>query len=250
MSSFDSWLQSLGSITKYALFGSVGIAAVSTFSLVSAELFLLPREPRGFLQVWRPFTAALFFGNFSFQWLMSLSVFVSFMNYNEIHDFKNSTGRFAWFLGWLVATHCIIGYSLGFLVTSFSLSVSLCWTFCRRNANQPLSLYGFSFSAGMFPWVFCGLHVLIGQSIIPDLIGIAVGHAVLFMFDVFPPSHPLNFSTPPRWFLRLFNERVATIPSSSRNGAAAASAQRGEAARGAFPVPQAWAGAGRKLGSS
>lgn len=204
-STFDTWISSLGFFTKNALFFSVGLSALSTFGIINPGYFLLTSDIWNSFQIWRPFTAAFFFGNFSFQWLMALGMLVSYMNYNEIHDFKNVPENFAWFLAWVLFLQTLLGLAFGFMVTSFSICIALCWTFCRRNSNQQLSLFGFAFSAGMFPWALVGVHVLMGQALMPDLMGVLGGHFTLFMFDVLPAAHPMwrRLTNTPIWVRKL-----------------------------------------------
>lgn len=261
---FDSWLSSLGFFTKATLGLTVGLAALSTFGMLSPAYLVLNAETWRSLQLWRPITASVFFGNFSFQWMMSVGMLVTYMNYNEMYDFKNTPGNFVWFLFWIILLESIAGIALGFYVTSFSLCTSLCWTFCRRNANQPVSLFGFTFSAGMFPWALSGLHVLMGQSVIPDLVGIVVGHAVLFLFDVLPAAHPVwrRLASTPAPLRRFVDSRVrgnsggadSTVsgrPPMHREVHPDTSAwSSSSAARPQASTTYRWGSGGRKLGDS
>ena len=43
-----------------------------------------------------------------------------------------------------------------------------------------------NFNAPYLPWVLLGFSVLIGNTILVDLIGILVGHVYYFLEDVFP----------------------------------------------------------------
>eukprot|EP00796_Vickermania_ingenoplastis_P004114 gene4114-2960_t len=248
--SFEDWLNALGFFTRCTLFATVGLAALSSFGVLSPGYLILTKETWKSLQLWRPITAGLFFGNFSFQWLMSVGMLITYMNYNEVYDFKNDRGRFLYFLLWLFLLESLVGYAAGFMVTSFSLCTSLCWTFCRRNSAQPVSLFGFTFSAGMFPWALTGLHVLMGQSPVPDIVGIIVGHSLLFLFDVLPSAHPFwrRLAITPQWLRRLVEKdaRPAFHRETHPSGVGFGSRARESDA----PTRHNWGSRGRTLGSS
>lgn len=252
MSSFSTWLSSLGVFTKCALGIAVGTTVLSNFQIVSPMHFLLTSDVLKSLQLWRIITASCFFGNFSFPWIMSVGMFVTYMNLNEVYDFAGRPAHFFWFLCWLLALASLAGLALGLYLTSFSLCISLCWTFCRRNASQPIKLYGFVFSAGMFPWALIGFHVLMGNSLVPDIVGALVGHIVLLIFDVLPDAHPMwrSLTTPPRW---LENKVNAYTHSASLRGSAGAAYTPVPIRRAAplgtnTPSSHSWGSGGRKLG--
>lgn len=58
----------------------------------------------------------------------------------------------------------------------------------------------------MLPWVLLGLSAIIGNSLLIDLIGIAVGHCYYFLEDVFPnqPGGMRCLQTP-ECFKKLFD---------------------------------------------
>ncbi|XP_040856804.1 derlin-2 isoform X5 [Ochotona curzoniae] len=86
----------------------------------------------------------------------------------------------------------------GFLMTLFGLFVSLVflgqaftimlvYVWSRRNPYVRMNFFGLlNFQAPFLPWVLMGFSLLLGNSIIVDLLGIAVGHIYFFLEDVFP----------------------------------------------------------------
>lgn len=254
MTSFDSWWSSLGFFTRCSIGMSVGLTALSHFQVVNVGYFLLTNETWKSLQLWRPLTASFFFGNFSFPWLFSVMMMITYMNYNELYDFPMRPVRFLWFLLWLLLAVNLAGFALGFYVTSFSFCMSLCWTFCRRNSEQRMKLYGFSFSAGMFPWALMCFHLLIGQPLLPDLVGAVAGHSVLFLFDVLSAAHSFWFflTTPPRWLEKIVSSFIG-LPSSGstdRQPHTATDARRATPASAGFFTSSKWGAGGRRLGDN
>ncbi|XP_028938283.1 derlin-2 isoform X2 [Ornithorhynchus anatinus] len=86
----------------------------------------------------------------------------------------------------------------GFLMTLFGLFVNLVflgqaftimlvYVWSRRNPYVRMNFFGLlNFQAPFLPWVLMGFSLLLGNSIIVDLLGIAVGHVYFFLEDVFP----------------------------------------------------------------
>ena len=52
-----------------------------------------------------------------------------------------------------------------------------------------MSIWGFPVQAAYLPWVLLLLNVVQGQDPISDLIGIATGHAYIYVKTVLPNSH-------------------------------------------------------------
>uniref|UniRef100_A0A673FVA7 Derlin n=1 Tax=Sinocyclocheilus rhinocerous TaxID=307959 RepID=A0A673FVA7_9TELE len=79
--------------------------------------------------------------------------------------------------------------SLVFLGQAFTIMLVYIWS--RRNPNVRMNFFGLlNFQAPFLPWVLMGFSLLLGNSIIVDLLGrdlcIAVGHVYYFLEDVFP----------------------------------------------------------------
>lgn len=190
--SFEQWLESLGPVTKACLGLIVGLAAVSTFGMLSPYSILLTKEALFSLQLWRFVTAAFFLGSFSFPWIMSVFMFYTFLNYNEQTNFKNKTADFVWAFAFIIITHGLLGLYFGQMITSFSVAMSLCWMFCKRNPEMRLTLYSFEFRAPTFPWALMVLNLIISQRIFDDLLGIFVGHLYVYLHDVVPLLFNVN----------------------------------------------------------
>uniref|UniRef100_A0A670JZR0 Derlin n=1 Tax=Podarcis muralis TaxID=64176 RepID=A0A670JZR0_PODMU len=75
--------------------------------------------------------------------------------------------------------------SLFFLGQAFTIMLVYVWS--RRNPYIRMNFFGLlNFQAPFLPWVLMGFSLLLGNSIIIDLLGIAVGHVYYFLEDVFP----------------------------------------------------------------
>nr|CCC95817.1 unnamed protein product [Trypanosoma congolense IL3000] len=250
--SFESWIEGLCPITRFILMSAVFLSAVVTLQVQSFTYVMLDFSTITSLQIWRPFTSALFFGRFSFPWFISMAMFVSYLKYNEEYDFQGKPADFAWMLLFIICGLSVGGLLLGLPIVSGGLLMALCWIFCKRHPQVRMTLYSFEFNATPFPWVLVVFHFMLGQSIMEDLLGIFVGHMFFFMHDLMPLANGVNLITTPAWFVRLLRmnnagERFGTVHSGPQpyNGRPARQAQQG-AGDGRY---HRW-GAGRVLGTA
>ncbi|XP_068767834.1 derlin-3 isoform X2 [Struthio camelus] len=95
---------------------------------------------------------------------------------------------------WRLITNFLFFGPLGF---SFFFNMIFLYRYCRmleegsfrgRTADFVFMFLfgGFLMTAPFLPWVLMGFSLLLGNSIIIDLLGIAVGHIYYFLEDVFP----------------------------------------------------------------
>ncbi|EAN80209.1 hypothetical protein, conserved [Trypanosoma brucei brucei TREU927] len=201
--SFDDWLQSLNPVTKGVFAAAVLLTAAISMHIAPYTYFTLDTSAIMGLQLWRPFTAALFFGKFSFPWLIAMAMFVSYLKYNEEYDYQGKTADFAWMLILVVIGLTAGGLLLGLPIVSGALLMALCWVFCKRHPQLRMKLYSFEFDAKTFPWVLALFHFILGQNILEDALGIVVGHLFFFLNDLIPLKHGTNPIATPSWFVRL-----------------------------------------------
>ena len=69
-----------------------------------------------------------------------------------------------------------------------ALSSVLVYLWARRNPGLQISLFGLvTLTAPWLPWALLGLGAALGNDALSDALGIAVGHLVFFLEDVYPP---------------------------------------------------------------
>uniref|UniRef100_A0A665TDK0 Derlin n=1 Tax=Echeneis naucrates TaxID=173247 RepID=A0A665TDK0_ECHNA len=105
----------------------------------------------------------------------------------EEGSFRGRTADFVFMFlfGGLLMTIFGTFVSLVFLGQAFTIMLVYVWS--RRNPNVRMNFFGLlNFQAPFLPWVLMGFSLLLGNSIIVDLLGIAVGHVYFFLEDVFP----------------------------------------------------------------
>nr|XP_042090813.1 derlin-3 isoform X5 [Ovis aries] len=94
-----------------------------------------------------------------------------------------------------------------------ALTAMLVYVWSRRSPGVRVNFFGLlTFQAPFLPWALMGFSMLLGNSILVDLLGIAVGHVYYFLEDVFPnqPGGKRLLLTPS--FLKLLLDAPAEDP--------------------------------------
>jgi len=184
----------------------VELKFLSPFSLafIPAQLF------HG--EIWRIFTPFFFFGGFSFPFVMNLFFLVRYSSALEQNPFamtpgafQGSTADYAFSLLVCAAGLLVVGYFLDFFFLGAPLVFSVLYLWSKRNANSPVSFWGFSFKGAYLPFVLMGFAVLMGSSIVSDAAGIAAGHLFYFFAEVLPLKYGRPFLTTPEFLIQLID---------------------------------------------
>lgn len=227
--SFEAWWNGLGIVTRLFLAAAVISTVGFSSGMIPAELIVVELSDTLWkLQLWRPISACVFLGKVGFPWLINLAMFVVYLDRND-KDFVGRTADLVWMIFIIIGVLHLVGALLvGLRLLSFAFSMALVWVWCRRHEDARLSLYMFSFSGTMFPWVMVAFHALLGQSIVDDIIGIIAGHAYYFAADMLPKTHGINLIHTPaflyRWIPRQNLGAYTVFGSSTRPTPAAADA--------------------------
>ncbi len=68
-----------------------------------------------------------------------------------------------------------------------ALTFMMVYVWAKRNPHERMAFLGVvTFDAPWLPWVYLALTLLMGQSIIVDVMGIAAGHTYFYAQDVLP----------------------------------------------------------------
>ncbi|MBN3296079.1 DERL2 protein, partial [Amia calva] len=105
----------------------------------------------------------------------------------EEGSFRGRTADFVFMFlfGGVLMTLFGLFASLFFLGQAFTIMLVYVWS--RRNPYVRMNFFGLlNFQAPFLPWVLMGFSLLLGNSIVIDLLGIGVGHVYYFLEDVFP----------------------------------------------------------------
>lgn len=105
----------------------------------------------------------------------------------EEGEFRNRSAKYVWMLlfGWVHISVAASYLQVHFLGSALTFMMAYVWG--RRNEDVKMSFLGFlTFHAPYLPWVMLAFSVVIGNSIMMDVLGIAVGHWYYFWEFVFP----------------------------------------------------------------
>lgn len=151
------------------------------------QLYFNPHLVFRKFQVWRLVTNFLFFGPLGFSFFFNMLFVFRYCRMLEEGSFRGRTADFVFmflFGGVLMTLLGLLG-SLFFL--GQALTVMLVYVWSRRNPQVRVNFFGLlTFQAPFLPWALMGFSLLLGNSILVDLLGIAVGHIYYFLEDVLP----------------------------------------------------------------
>uniref|UniRef100_A0A7S1G7K1 Derlin n=1 Tax=Bicosoecida sp. CB-2014 TaxID=1486930 RepID=A0A7S1G7K1_9STRA len=251
----QEWFYALPPITRGYLV--LGLLTTISFKLgfvaVDSLFFAWPLTWKNF-EIWRLFTNFIFFGDFSFNFLISLYMLVRYSQALESNPFPADGGAregtladYVWFLASTAGIMCLLNIVFGtydppkmsmmgpmysrWPAMASAMVFTILYTWSKRNVDAQVSFFGFRFQGFYLPWVLLIFHVLIGASIEMDLMGIAVGHLYYFVQVELPYTSTVfqgkRLLYTPQWLTNALDQPPA--------GAAP-------------PPPRAFVGGGRPLG--
>ncbi|GFR01385.1 derlin-2 [Trichonephila clavata] len=158
-------------------------------------------------QVWRLFTTFLFFGTFGFNFLFNIIFTYRYCRMLEEGSFRGRPADFFYMFLFGGTLMIIIAMFVNLLFLGQAFTIMLVYVWSRRNPYVRMNFFGLlNFQAPYLPWVLLAFSLLLGNSVIVDLMGIAVGHVYYFLEDVCPnqPGGMRLLKTP--WIIRYLFE--------------------------------------------
>lgn len=162
-------------------------AAVQLELITPFQLYFNPDLILKKYQIWRLITNFLFFGPLGFSFLFNMIFLYRYCRMLEEGSFRGRTADFVYMFlfGGVLMTLFGLFANLFFLGQAFTIMLVYIWS--RRNPYVRMNFFGLlNFQAPFLPWVLMGFSLLLGNSIVIDLLGIGVGHIYYFLEDVFP----------------------------------------------------------------
>ncbi|XP_043909976.1 derlin-2 [Protopterus annectens] len=163
-------------------------AAVQLELITPFQLYFNPELICRQYQVYRIITNFLFFGPVGFNFLFNMIFLYPFCRLYQTGEVRGRNSDFIfvpWYFGGWLAVLFGLFVNLVFLGQAFTIMLVYIWS--RRNPYVRMNFFGLlNFQAPFLPWVLMGFSLLLGNSIIVDLLGIAVGHIYFFLEDIFP----------------------------------------------------------------
>jgi Derlin-2/3 len=129
-------------------------------------------------EIWRLFTNFLFFGPFSFNWLIAMYFLYTYCGALESDPYRTTRGTtygdvgdFAFCMLFCSILSLGMGYMLDLVVLGPVLSFAMLYLWSRRNPEAPVKIWMFAFKGAQLPWVLAALNFLLGNSPTMDLSG-------------------------------------------------------------------------------
>ncbi|XP_075025062.1 derlin-2 isoform X2 [Calonectris borealis] len=147
-------------------------AAVQLELITPFQLYFNPELIFKHFQVWRLITNYLFFGPVGFNFLFNMIFLYRYCRMLEEGSFRGRTADFVFMFlfGGLLMTLFGLFVNLVFLGQAFTIMLVYVWS--RRNPYVRMNFFGLLiFQAPFLPWVLMGFSLLLGNSIIVDLLG-------------------------------------------------------------------------------
>ena len=144
-------------------------------------------------EVWRLLTTFVFFGKFSFGWLMSMFILLRFGSQVEAEPYRTSGAGgsvdYAWCLVMMALPFYFIGWCFEVPLLGGPMLYSVVYLWGCLYPENPVSMWGIRLKGAQLPWGLAVLQVLTGSSPVGVLMGIFVGHLFYFFADVYPRTN-------------------------------------------------------------
>ncbi|KAK2170330.1 hypothetical protein LSH36_3g13031 [Paralvinella palmiformis] len=167
--------------------------AVQLDLITPFQLYFNPDLIFRHFQLWRLVTNFMYFGTIGFHFLFNMIFTYRYCRMLEEGSFRGRTADFLFMFifGGAVMTIVALFVNLVFLGHAFTIMLVYIWS--RRNPYVRMNFFGLlNFQAPYLPLVLLGFSLLLGNSVIIDLMGIAIGHIYYFLEDLFP-EQPRGF---------------------------------------------------------
>lgn len=231
----ERWYSNLPLITKYFITIIFFVTVLISCNLLNVMYFMLDWNFIYYkMQIWRIFLNIFFVGKFSFSWIFFMSLFVQFSSSLEKNPIFNSPGSYLYFITiqsiLLSVISLLFFWPTGYPFLSNSLLFSMIYYWSRKESWTQVSIYFFTVKGYQLPFALIFLHLIMGQSLWVDLMGLLSGHVYFFFREILPGEGGPNFlQTTPKVFDKLvlklndmdfsqgFNSISGLYPNRSRN---------------------------------
>eukprot|EP00933_Yihiella_yeosuensis_P026109 TRINITY_DN20256_c0_g6_i1.p1 TRINITY_DN20256_c0_g6~~TRINITY_DN20256_c0_g6_i1.p1 ORF type:complete len:272 (-),score=43.23 TRINITY_DN20256_c0_g6_i1:139-876(-) len=239
----EQWYKNLPLLTR------IGLTTVFVFTILAQIEILNPRLiildwtlVINKLQVWRLFTATMYFGPLGFPFLFQMYFFTSFSSKLEKNEVFAQPGDYLFFLLFQMLLLCVISLVLawpaGFPLLGPAMVFSILYYWSRREPYAILNFFSFNIKGFQFPFALLFFQLLMGGNVWMDIVGLAAGHIYYFITDVVPQEYGYSILKTPQFM----NTFMAKYQPSAGGAAGGAAAPR--------PPPQPFGGGGQRLGGN
>lgn len=223
MATIQDWFQDLPPVTRTLLVSVIGTTCGVSFGYLdpASFAFIWPKVYSDF-EVWRIFTCFIFFGKFSFPFLIQTYMLVQYSNLYESDPYDTGAGGtsadYLWMLAIGAFILCVLGciFMSPFLGPSLSFMILYVWT--KKNSERQSNFFGFNVQALYLPWVLVAFNLLIGNDISMSILGIAAGHIYYFLLYIVPGTYGVTCIRTPALIMDMFGAQRSIPPGGARPG--------------------------------
>ncbi|KAF5771244.1 putative derlin [Helianthus annuus] len=157
-------------------------------------------------QIWRLITNFIFIGSFSFTFAFRLFIILKYGVQLERGPFDKRTADYVWmfFFG---AFSLLAISAIPFLWSPFmgaSLVFMIVYVWSRELPNTRINFHGLVEFKGVYlPWTMLAIELVLGNPLIPSLLGIGVGHLYYFLTVLYPLAGGNDICKTPFWVHKL-----------------------------------------------
>jgi len=220
MASPEEWFKSLPPVTKHYFVIAVGSTVLTSFGVFSPYLLFLDFNLIFYkFQIWRLITCFFFFGNFGLPFVFGVYILVKYFGLIETEYYQGPRGTAD------LLFICAFGGGVMILVAYFweglvilgpAMTFMILYVWSRKDPYRQVMMWGFAFQAWHFPFVLLVFAVIMGNSPVLDILGIAVGHLYYFLSDVVPRVYGYQILKTPEFLYRIFETNPAVRAAAAR----------------------------------
>ena len=210
-------------VTRLMLFATILTGALTSFGMVNPSNFLfVPSKIISDFELHRLVLPVVFAGRFEFSFAMHLYILYQNCKSYESNPFSTGAGGTSADFLWMVLIGTVLLWPIAYYFQIFVLSqpmlYMIMYVWSRRFPDEQRNMFGvFTLKVAYIPWFYVAIHVLMGNSITPILIGIAVGHIYYYIIEVLPRISNVDLIKTPTFCVSIINylgggEAPATRP--------------------------------------
>lgn len=251
----EQWYKNLPILTRIGLTAIFGVTVLVQLEILNPMLIYLNWGlVINKLQIWRLLTSVMFFGTFSFNFLIQMYFFSSFSSKLEANEIFAQPGDYLFFLLTQIllldVISLVLAWPSGFPMLGPSLVFAILYYWSRREPYAQMSYFSFAIKGYQFPFAMLFFHLLMGGNIWMDLLGLASGHIYYFLKEVVPAEYGRTLIKTPSFLTNFMAQYAVTGTPAARGPAAAGMAGGGARPNQPPPPPPRFGGTGQRLGGN
>ncbi|SOV23053.1 DER1-like protein,putative [Plasmodium sp. DRC-Itaito] len=187
----EVWYNNLPNVTKYVITLIFLVTLLITCNLLNVVYILLDWNLIYYkYHIWRIFLNFLYVGKFSLSWVFFMSLFAQFSSSLEKNAIFTSPGSYLYFITiqctFLSLISILFYWPRGYPFLGNSLLFAIIYYWSRREAWSHVSIYFFTVKGYQLPFALIFLHLIMGQSLWVDIMGLLSGHVYYFFREILP----------------------------------------------------------------